>query len=964
MPRQKRIEEEGLGQLFLSKSLEELVDDWARDDRPVDQRWQGTTKTTHDLLRYWFHRDADSPVRFHDCQRRAIETLIFCHEVLKSPKGGSVSRLADLYEKVAPDKIDAFPPIAAEVEDVDYEKYCLKMATGTGKTWVLQAALLWQYFNSIRGEGEAGRYSRHFLVVAPGLVVLSRLLDSFLGKTDAHGNRDPSTADLLNDLFIPPEWRRDFRVRVMSPDDLNPASSAEPGAFVLLLNWHKLAPKERRESLATEIFGRDEADSSEVYYSFLSSYPDLVIFNDEAHHVHSKARAEDSKDIDAKWLEAVKMLRNHNRGLGSKAGLFLQIDFSATPFTGAGRGKRYFPHIVYDFDLKSAMNGYSPIAKKNVPLPLVKQLFLEERQTVTTDLAGLDFRAIREDADGKKRGPVAALSEGQLLMLEIGRKKLDQIAKEFAEAGLHRKPVMFVACEENEVADMVYDHLKGRSDDRGRPLENQLLVIHTDAKDRISEEEWAKNKFLLESIDDPETQNPKRIIISVMMLREGFDVRSICVTVVLRSSESDILLEQMVGRGLRLMFNGPEFYETKLHALEQVSKGQTPSAALDFLFVVDHPRFRFFYETLRNEGYPVFSGDSSAVITSGDLKPVQVDPARKDAYDLGWPIQFHDEGKVPDPRLINPKTLPVLGKTFAEAKKEFDSIVIADRHKTTEYIVSTWGLQTDLFDYSFYLRQLAHRLTTEKDDRATLSSRRAELMELIDRYTSEYLFGGPVDFALEENYRVLIHVPIYDFVTNALRAALTDLLGKVIYEAQAEAVWQRVSMVPEILTRSKTAVRTNKSVYPTQSPAPKGGGFEARFMAECLERSSSVLAYAKLDQRHDFRIRYRNEFGIARDYYPDFLVKTKDKMYLVETKADRDMSAPTVARKARAAAGWCEAASRVTPPGDLNQPKEWEYVLLSERTYKMNGAVGFDGLLGACRTELRNLLTIGRGKLV
>ena len=964
MPRQRNLEEEGITQLFLSKKLAELVDDWSRDDLPIDQRWPGTTQTTHELFRYWFNRDVDTPTRFHDAQRRAIETLVYCHEVMRTVDGKPIGKLVDLYEKVAPDKIDQFTHIATETAETDYLKYCLKMATGSGKTWILQAALVWQYFNAIRGEGGPRRFSKHFLVVTPGLVVLGRLLDAFLGKKDASGNRNPNKADLRNELFVPPAWRKDFHLRVMSPEDLNPSTSAGDEAFVLVLNWHKLASKDGRETLATQVFGSEEGDNSEVYLSFLSSYPDLVVFNDEAHHVHSKARSEGNKDIDAKWLEAVKRLREHNRRLGARAGLFLQVDFSATPFTGAGNAKRFFPHIVFDYDLKDAMKGFSPVVKKEVPLPLVKQLFLEERQTTTVELTALDFRAIREAADGKKRGAVAALSPGQLLMLEIGLKKLDQIAREFTRSEFTQKPVMFVACEENEVADLVYDHMKSRSDDRGRLLKDQILVIHSDAKDRIPEDEWERNKFLLESIDDPETRNQKRIIISVMMLREGFDVRSICVTVVLRSSESDILLEQMVGRGLRLMFTGPEFYDTKLHALEQIAAGQTPSSALDFLFVVDHPRFRRFYETLRNEGFPIYSGDSSGVNSSGDLQPVKVDPSRISSYDVGWPIQFHDEGKVPDPRLIDPKTLPTFGKSFREVREEFNSIVIADKHKVTENIVSTWGLQTELFDYGFFLRQIALRLTTDGDDRVTLSARRAELMELIDRYTSEFLFGGPVDFSQADNYRVLVHVPIYDFVTQRLRIALTDLLGKVVYEPQPEALWERVSKASEILTRSKTAVTTTKSVYPKQAPAAKGGGFEAKFMRDVLERSGSVLAYAKLDQqRHDFRIRYINEYGIARDYYPDFLVKTAQKMYLVETKADKDMGTVVVARKARAAIGWCEAASRIKPPADLNQPQEWEYVLLSEKTYGLNWAVGFDGLLSACRTELHHVLTFGQGRL-
>ena len=962
MAKQKKLDGSTLTQLRLSENLAKQVDAWADDALTVDRRWNGTTETTHRLLRYWFDRDADSPVRFHDCQRRAIETLVYCHEVLRTKEGERISNLGDLYATIAPEAMGEYPHIAEAANESDYEKYCLKLATGTGKTWILQAALVWQYFNA-KWESESG-YSEHFLVVTPGLVVLDRLLDAFLGKKDANGNRDPNKADLKSELFMPPEWRNDFHLRIMRPEDVNPASTPFDGPFVLILNWHKLLPKDQRQSLLAETLGREETDTSVMYSEYLTAYRDLVIFNDEAHHAHNKAKRGGSKEPDdAKWLEAVKNLRDEIRtAWDRRAGLFMQVDFSATPFYGAGDKREYFAHIVYDYDLKHAMHGYSPVVKKDIPLPLVKQLFLEERQAVVGDLQALDFRAVREAEDGKKRGAVAALSQGQLLLLEIGLNKLDQIQADFEASGIDKKAVLFIACEENEVADMVAAELKLRTDSRGQKLENQILLMHSDAEGRLTPEEWKQTKFWRDTIDEPERINPKRVIINVMMLREGFDVRNICVAVVLRSSESDILLEQMVGRGMRLMFSGQEFFETKRQALEEIAANQKPSAQLDFLFIVEHPRFRDFYLNLRKEGYPVFGGDSSEMTTGGDLTPVPLDPSRLAAFNLGWPVQFHDEGRIPDPTHISVANLPQYPKGFADTRKEFDGILIADRHEPTDSVTNTWRLYSDTFSYDVFLRDTANRIVLDREN-TILSGRRAELMSVLDDYVSTHLFGEKVDFHQEDNYRVLAHIPLYDFVVTHVRKALVDLLGKVVYEAHPEAVWERLSKVDKILVRAKNVVVTNKSIYPKTSPAPKGGGFEARFMAECLEKSSSVLAYAKLDPRHGFSIRYRNEFGIARDYYPDFIVKTANKMYLVETKGDRDMSSPVVARKAKAAIGWCETASRTKPPAELSQPAEWEYVLLSEKTYAQQGRAGFDALLGACRSQLQQLVAFGQGRL-
>lgn len=968
MARQKRIESGGgddVSQLALSRKLAERVDAWASDDKSQDHgRWEGVTSTTRELLKHWFPDDDDAVVRFHDCQRRALETLIYCHEVLKTPEGARVRTLRDLYEAVAPEALGEFAHVNEAADDVPFAKFCLKLATGTGKTWILQAALVWQYFNALwtHPEDEPGCpvYSQHFLVVTPGLTVLGRLLDAFLGKKDARGNRDANQADLKMDVFMPRAWRAAFRIQVLTPDDVHATSTPQEGPFVLILNWHKIVPKDPKRNMETEIFGEtSDGDSALVYTNYLAAYPDLVVFNDEAHHVHNKAKKGSSKDLDARWLHAIKALHDDLREGFGDSGLFMQVDFSATPFYGAGEKKEFFPHIVYDYDLKSAMMGWSPVKKAPVGIPLVKQLFLEERQTTVGELANLDFRAIREEEDGKKRGTPVALSLGQQLMLEIGLNKLDQVAADFQAAGISKKPVLYIACEENDVADMVEGHLKSV---REGALKDKILTVHSDAKHGMSEDEWDRVKFQLDTIDAPEDVNPKRIVVSVLMLREGFDVRNISVAVVLRSSESDILLEQMVGRGLRLMFPGREWFEQKRQALDDIAAQRTPSNALDFLFIVEHPRFKDFYTNLRRDGYPVISGDSSDVLTGGDLTPVPYDETRLKDYDLAWPVQFHEEGKVPDPRLISVSSLPVYPSPFAQVRADFAKITIADVYSPTSAVVATWGLRSDTLDYARFLREASAAIVREKEN-TILSGRRAELMGLLDDYVSTHLFGEKVDFNLEENYRVLAHLPIYDFVTRHVKLALLELLGKALYEPHPDAVWDRLSKVQKILVRGKNTVVTIKTIYPLQSPAPRGGGFEARFMRDCLERSTSVLAYSKLDPKHGFAIHYRNEFGIARDYYPDFIVRTADKMYLVETKADKDMSAPVVKRKAMAAIGWCEAASRTKPPAEAEQPQAWEYVLLSEKAFALHGRAGFDALLAACRSELQQLIAFGQGRL-
>ena len=129
--------------------------------------------------------------RFHDCQRRAIEVIIYCHEIL------GFASLKDAYERLAPDVFAQSAALSDEVASIPFPKYALKMAMGTGKTWVLAALLVWQYFNAINDETEK-KNSKHFMVVAPGHEVLNRLLDMFLGKHDPKtGFRDKSRSERL-----------------------------------------------------------------------------------------------------------------------------------------------------------------------------------------------------------------------------------------------------------------------------------------------------------------------------------------------------------------------------------------------------------------------------------------------------------------------------------------------------------------------------------------------------------------------------------------------------------------------------------------------------------------------------------------------------------------------------------------------------------------------------------------------
>jgi type III restriction enzyme len=921
-------------QLFLANELKGSVEGWANTG------WPGLTETTYQLFKYWFNRDEDSQ-KFHICQQRAIETIVYCHEVLQ------VKTLHELFMKISPNLLVSSQAILEEAQSVDFAKYCLKMATGTGKTWVLIALLIWQYFNAQNqqkprdAEGEPKDwYSERFLLVAPGREVLDRLLDAFKGRRDPKtGLRNPSTADYRLPLMMPPDWRSKFNLQIFEPSEIRSNTTSPEGPFMLITNWQQFILKKDAKSLWEELTGAEigEQPRGEFLAEFLSEFPSLVIMNDEAHHVHSGRTATNEELV---WRKFIKVLHAKLEERHSEdQGLFVQYDFSATPFFGSGTQKTYFGHIVYDYDLVAAMRAM-----------LVKQLFLEKRMQLAVE--NLDFKAIRKQPEsGKKLGGIVGLSQGQLLMLEIGRRKLENLTQEFQSKGISKKPVMMVLCEETAVAGMVKEHFRRFTDQASSPYdEKKVMEIHTDMKD--AELEGARRK--LDKIDD--NLDPLNVVISVLMLREGFDRRNISVIVVLRATEADLLLEQIVGRGLRLMFPKTEdnsVWQLKEEAIADIRNNRMPKSSFDCLFIVEHPRFEKFYQKLREEGYLIGIGDTSKVQATGDIIAVDAIPVRIPGLDIAWPVQIFEQGSFPDLTTIDVSKIPRYSMltSFADLRDSMGHVTIQDVHYESGKRTKSWKFDTTVFSYNMFLSK-ASQAIAEEGKTTILSGHLSEIAQLVDEYTSSVLFGEQIDFEDPKNCLVLNNVLIFDFIVDQIRRAILLKLGELKYEQTG--MWRKLSDVGRLMLREKNSVETWRTIYPRQGFSAKGGGFERDFMKNVLEQSlEEVSAYAKLDKRHALLIPYRDEYGILREYEVDFIVKTNNKIYLVETKADKDLNHPTVLLKAKAAHAWCINASKVSPPSTLSQPQELEYLVLPEGLFKNNSGLGFNMFIPLCR-EVRN----------
>lgn len=331
------------------------------------------TPVTAELLRFWFCDPFTNErgINFHEGQRQAILNAIYLHEVLK------INNVMEIYKAVVPEMLPMTDLALLGKPKYAFPKYAVKMATGTGKTWVMHALLLWQILN-VRHTEDSSRYTQNFLIVAPGLVVYDRLQDAFKGRLKAGGTteRDPMTNDFrkFQDLFIPPVYRDEvfgfLQNNVVSKED-GIGRKVTGGGLIVLTNWHlfmsgedetteddnaapaiinALLPARPSTSAGNALDTLDNAYLRGNELDYLASLPDLMVINDEAHHIHESKVAGEIEEVE--WQKGLDYISKGKEK-------FYQIDFSATPYSTSGTGKKvkkhYFPHIIVDFDLTTAM---------------------------------------------------------------------------------------------------------------------------------------------------------------------------------------------------------------------------------------------------------------------------------------------------------------------------------------------------------------------------------------------------------------------------------------------------------------------------------------------------------------------------------------------------------------------------------------------------------------------------------
>ena len=943
--------------LKLAKTISKIVNDEFENGTLL----QKVTPITRDLLSFWFnepHTDNRS-INFNEGQKQSLLNIIYIHEVLK------LSSVKDVYLQFDASLLGEINSSDLDKSKYQIPKYAVKVATGVGKTWIMNSLLIWQVLNSKYEKTKSGLYTRNFLIVAPGLIVYERLLDAYLGKENSDKSRDFYTSDFYKnqELFIPPHFRDDIfgfiQNNVVRKEEIGKKITGE--GMVSITNWHLFMTGEDEEVIdetvsplddpsisVNQLFpirpgtsgGNDLTNLDNSYLrgnqiSFLSSLPDLMVINDEAHHIHETKTFGEIEEVE--WQKGLNKI-SENKGKS-----FIQLDFSATPYEVVGSSdatQHYFPHIVVDFNLTTAIRS-----------GLVKMITIDKRKSLA-ELPSLDFNAIR---DSSKK--VIGLSDGQKLMIRAGVTKLQMIEKSFETIG--KFPKMMIVCEDTNVSPFVEKFLI-----EDGILGSDIIRVDSNRKGEIKIDDWNNEKQVLFNID--QYKNPK-IIISVMMLREGFDVSNICVIVPLRSAGAKILLEQTIGRGLRLMYREPEYQEIKKENIKRVLYDKVePNGWFDILFIIEHPRFIDFYKDLIDDGViGEFGNDETGGRELGDLIKVGLKSDYTE-YEIYWINIIREAEEEIVSSTIDPSKLSVFKSFTIEQLKKIlgtDGEEFVSQELTIGTQFGNYKITANLFSSSNYTEYLQRILNTinnrievvgnRRKELPTLQIHQIELIKTIDVYIRTYLFGEPFNPFEDANWKILL----------SNNGVVTDHIikevAKVIYEMQnnfsiteAEVSLIPFSKVKELKMRENYSVPIRKTIYERFRFPSNKGLFEKDFM-EYADLDSEVISLLKIDEyEHRFAsVSYIRTDGLLATYYPDFIVVTNELVYIVETKGKDRMDDRNVKQKQLSVINKINKINELSPDKRMN--KKWEYVLLGDNHFyglKKNNATVKD-ILGLAKVS-------------
>ena len=877
--------------LRLVNLLRAAVKEWR------ELNYYGASDTTRDLLAYWFGRphrvlnsDGDEfEFHYYFCQREAIETFIYLIEVRRIH---SLSSLIFEYGGVNAET----EALGIKPEDDEWARYACKLATGAGKTKCMSLAIVWSYFHALR-EGNS-EMAKHFVIIAPNLTVFERLKEDFRPEG---GGLDI----FMTDPLIPLEWRSDWNFSVVLQDE---ASGAATSGVLYLTNIHRLFEPRKRTRSDTEtydwagpIVSKSKAlDTGAELRDRITSHKRVMVLNDEAHHVWDPGSA---------WNRAIRWIHNT---LCKRTGnsLVAQFDFSATPRDNKGR---IFPYVICDTPLGEAVDA----------------------GIIKTPVIGQTKELVEQVNDN-----AAYRHENHL---RLGYERWLRSEDEWKKSG--KKPLLFVMCENTEAADQITQRLN--SDAIFKGLNSKTINLHTNLKGKIkkkkiggqtvevfeesekdiSDEDLKALRRISRELDD--SNSPYACIVSVLMLREGWDVRNVTTIVPLRpySSKANILPEQTLGRGLRRMM--------------------PPGQVNELVTIIEHPAFTSLYENeLEQEGLPIEVLDTDKVPAT----TVTIFPDEKkdwDTLDIQLPAltAAHE---------IQPKLETFAIKEIKEAFKPYGPLPLGEkgstevkyegRHLITNEVVEEMKVSLPLLKngitaISFYVREIEAACKVQSTHRV--------LAPLLQTFLGEILFGEKVSLT---DPRLTSRLADHD-VREYIRAVFIPLIRSRTVKTEKRRAQGSVVQLHNwkpyqaTLSERKPVLQADDTLF---NLVPCDQSLEVA-MTSFLDNAQDIAAFAKNAGPQALRMDYLTADQRLAFYTPDFFVRMSDGTYsLVETKGRQDSNVP---QKAAAAIEWCKAACKG------KNSENWQYVFIPQNVMERLSSNRFTDLVRACNPALQNLLS-------
>lgn len=834
-----------------------------------DGNYAGASETSRSLLTWWFKtphlmengNGQSTEFSYYFAQREALETIIYLYDV---------AHAKDKFDLM---RFDNTGVVSAGMFDENWCRLVVKMATGSGKTKVLALALTWCYFHKLYEPDS--ELARNFLVITPNIIVLDRIYKDFKGLNIFF--EDPVLPD---NGFDGRDWRNDFQLTLHVQDEVRITHRT---GNIFLTNIHRVyagndtLPSADDEDLRDYFLGNRPVtattDSTVDLGMIVRDIDELVILNDEAHHIHDPRMA---------WFKSIDDI--HNRLKQKGASLSLQIDVTATPKHNNGA---IFVQTVADYPLVEAIkqnvvkHPILPDEPSRAKLAEKQSIHYTERYSDYINLGVIEWR--KAYAEHEKMG---------------------------------KKAILFVMTDDTRNCDEVAKYLEEMYPE----LKDAVLVIHTKNNGEISEASSGRAKEELDrlreqanAIDSPES--PWKAIVSVMMLKEGWDVRNVTTIIGLRpyAAPSNILPEQTLGRGLRKMY---------------------PGGIPEFVSVVGTDAFMEFVQSIQQEGVilehrPMGEGTAAKapIVVEVDNENPNKD---LDALDIKIPVltpRIYREYK-------NLFSLDVDKLAFQKAlylefsPEEQREIVFKDI--TTGEIAHTTVLDiTGIIDYrgvvGFFARTLMRDLR--------LVSGYDILYGKIKEFIQHHLFGKTVDLENMNTLRNLSELVPMKTLLETFKKAINELT--VQEKGNAEIRDEiKLRQTRPFVAKEQGYLVPKKSVFNRIIGDSLFELIFARFLDDCPD----VLAFAKNYLAVHFRLDYVNADGDISNYYPDFIVKVSEhKTFIVETKGEEDLDVPL---KMQRLGQWCQ---------DVNQVQnkvEYDFVYVDQENFNKFHPSSFEQLVG------------------